>query len=151
MAWAREGQVGTGSAPEGAVEITSQQYKAAIEGMTSGKVVTITGGFAVIDPPQPEPEPEPDTGPPTQQDYADAIQARVDTVARSRNYTDGVSLASYAASTNAAWAAEAAAFIAWRDDVWVYAYGEFAKVQNGERPQPTVDEIVSELPTITWP
>lgn len=45
---------------EGGIEITQEQYQEALAGMQAGKVVTIEGGFAVIDPPEPEtPEPEP--------------------------------------------------------------------------------------------
>ncbi len=58
---------------------------------------------------------------------------------------------SYVNSTNVTWAAEAVAFVAWRDAVWVYAFAELAKVESGERPRPSVAEIVSELPPIAWP
>lgn len=42
------------------IQITEQQFHEALEGMQSGKIVTIDGGFAVIDKPEPEPEPQPD-------------------------------------------------------------------------------------------
>ena len=102
-------------------------------------------GNAYVPPPKP---PEP---PPTESDYAAAIQVYIDTTARSKNYADGFALASYVNSTIPAWAAEATAFVAWRDQVWLYAYTEFAKVQSGQRPQPTIAELVSELPQIVWP
>jgi hypothetical protein len=89
--------------------------------------------------------------PPTQQEYANAIQAHVDATARARDYMDGVSLASYVASTNPTWAAEAAAFVSWRDIVWAYAYEQLDAVENGLREQPTVAGLVAELPAITWP
>lgn len=84
-------------------------------------------------------------------DYETAIQERVDDVARSRQFRDGVTLASYINSTNAQWAAEALAFVAWRDAVWAYAYTELAKVEAGQRPQPSVKDILAELPPINWP
>lgn len=84
-------------------------------------------------------------------DYENAIQAHVDTAARSKQFRDGVTLASYVASTNAQWAGEAAAFVAWRDAVWGYAYSELARVQAGQRAQPTVAQILAELPVIDWP
>lgn len=50
------------------IEINEDQYAQALVGMTAGKLVSIDGGFAVIDSPAPEeppaPEPEP-PGPPT--------------------------------------------------------------------------------------
>lgn len=87
---------------------------------------------------------------PTEADYAAAIQAHVDQVAASRGYHDGVHLASYATSTVPAWAAEAAAFVAWRDAVWGYAYAQLAAVQAGGREQPTVAGLVAELPQMEW-
>lgn len=92
-----------------------------------------------------------DPPPPSVDDYEDAIQAHVDDAARSKLFRDGVTLASYASSTNPAWASEAQAFVAWRDQVWAYAYQELAAVMSGERRQPTVAEIVGELPAISWP
>lgn len=89
--------------------------------------------------------------PPTISDYEDAIQAHIDDAARSKLFRDGVTLASYTASTNPQWAAEAQAFVAWRDQVWADAYQELARVQGGEREQPTVGEIIDELPAINWP
>lgn len=89
--------------------------------------------------------------PPTIDHYRQAIQAFVDETAQQRNYDSGLTCASYVGSTNPAWAAEAAAFVAWRDVVWAYAYGELDKVQAGQRSQPTVAEMIGELPELIWP
>ncbi|MNE28095.1 hypothetical protein D3C80_1215250 [compost metagenome] len=84
-------------------------------------------------------------------DYENAIQNLVDSTARERQFRDGVTLASYTASTKPKWAAEAQAFVAWRDNVWFYAYGQLAKVQAGQRPQPTVEQFLGEIAPIAWP
>ena len=84
-------------------------------------------------------------------DYKRAIQAFIDATAREKKYRNGDACATYVNSTNPLWAAEAAAFVAWRDSVWSYAFQELAKVENGEREQPTIDEFLSELPQIEWP
>lgn len=89
--------------------------------------------------------------PPTEADYGAAIQAHIDGAARARGYDSGVALVSYLSSTNPSWAAEAATFNTWRDAVWAYAYGELAKVQGGQRAQPTIAEFVAELPQVVWP
>ncbi|MEJ5039176.1 tail fiber assembly protein [Pseudomonas sp. MYb398] len=47
---------------EGAIEITTEQYRTAVDGMVEGMVVSIEGGFSVEFPPQPEAPPE---APPT--------------------------------------------------------------------------------------
>lgn len=83
--------------------------------------------------------------------FKSAIQALVDSKAIERRYDSGTSLASYVNSTIPEWAAEATAFVEWRDQVWAYAYAELAQVEAGIRPVPTVEEILSELPTLTWP
>ncbi|WP_421367046.1 hypothetical protein [Agrobacterium tumefaciens] len=93
----------------------------------------------------------PEPIPPTITDYENAIQDLVDSTARERQFRDGVTLASYTASTKQKWAAEAQAFVAWRDNVWFYAYGELAKVQAGQRPQPTVEQFLGEIAPIAWP
>lgn len=85
------------------------------------------------------------------QEFENAIQSEVDRVARTRLFSDGVSLASYVTSTRPQWAAEAQAFVAWRDEVWTYAYAELAKVQAGEREQPKIEEFLNELEPIVWP
>lgn len=95
---------------------------------------------------------QPYAAPPlTADDYARAIQAHVDATAKAKGYADGVALAGYSTSTIPSWASEAAAFIAWRDQAWMYAYGELAKVQAGQRTAPTVNGFLSELPAIAWP
>ena len=88
---------------------------------------------------------------PVEADYSSAIQTHVDATARARGYSDGYGLASYLASQVPQWAAEAIAFVAWRDAVWLYAYQELSKVQAGQRAQPAVTELIGELPAITWP
>ncbi|MCZ7886060.1 hypothetical protein [Agrobacterium salinitolerans] len=84
-------------------------------------------------------------------DYENAIQNLVDETARERQFRDGVTLASYIGSTIQTWAAEAQSFVAWRDNVWSYAYGEFASVQAGQRQQPTVEQFLAEIAPIAWP
>lgn len=102
-------------------------------------------GITVEEVPPPEPEP------PTLDDYRIAIQTHIDATARQRDYDGGVSCASYVNSTNPQWAAEAQAFVAWRDAVWAHAFTELDKVQQELRAQPTVEEFLLELPMMQWP
>lgn len=87
----------------------------------------------------------------TVQKKAEYIQKHIDAVAQAKDYGDGFACASYSSSTNEAWQAEALAFIAWRDAVWVYSYTEFAKMENNEREVPTIEEFLTELPAMVWP
>lgn len=150
--FASDGMVAT-SPLEGGIEISEQEYHDAIEGMLAGKEVRIEEGALVVDfPSEPEPEPEPE---PTLEEiierYQWAIEGHVNAVAQERQYSGAVSCASYVNSTNGQWAAEAAAFIAWRDAVYIYAFAELDKVQNGTREQPTIEAFIAELPDIDWP
>lgn len=88
---------------------------------------------------------------PTLDDYRREIQAHVDATAQQRSYDSGASLAGYATSTVPAWQAEAVAFVAWRDAVWVYAYTELEKVETEQRPQPSIEGFIAELPAMVWP
>jgi len=80
-----------------------------------------------------------------------AVQSHLDSIARTHNYDGILSLASYAFSTDPIFSAEATSGIAWRDACWRYCYTQLAAVSNGERPMPTPEEAVSELPHMVWP
>lgn len=84
-------------------------------------------------------------------DYRKAAQAHIDAVAGTRNYDSGASMAGYVSSSVPSWADEAAAFVAWRDAVWVYIFAQLEAVLQGQRSQPTPAELVAEIPAIEWP
>lgn len=118
---------------------------------------------------------------PTEKEYAEAIQKHIDSIAKSRQYNDSISLSSYTNSTNTQWKQEAEIFVAWRDSVWTTTFQKLneitqaindaitqhdaqleAAMQNGENidannfplilpSKPTIEEIIAELPVITWP
>jgi hypothetical protein len=84
--------------------------------------------------------------------YRRAVQAHVDATAQARGYDSGVSAASYAGDPNPAWAAEAAAFIAWRSAVWVVVFDMLADVQAGQMAPPSSpDALIATLPAMVWP
>ena len=105
-----------------------------------GWAVAVAAGPAAYAPPAPEPL--------TLNDYKNTVQAHLDATAQSRLYTDGNSLATYATSTNEQWAAEAAAFVAWRDAVWAQVYTLWSAPPD---PVPTPPDLIALLPEITWP
>jgi len=74
------------------------------------------------------------------------IQEHLDSEARAVNYDSIISACSYAAAPNP-FQEEAITFVVWRGAVWEYCYAELDKVINGTRPMPTVEEIISELPS----
>jgi len=79
------------------------------------------------------------------------VDRHIEATAKARGYNSAASLASYVPSTNAAWAAEAGAFVAWRDAVWAHAIAALEDVQAGTRAVPDAAELIAELPEIAWP
>ena len=129
--------------PDGTVEITADQWNECLEFQGRRKFV---GGQLV--------EYSPPPYVPTLADYTAAIAGMLDAKAKERRYDNAVSIATYVGSGNAAWAAEAQAFVTWRDQIWTYCYAELDKVQAGEREQPTIADFMTELETqfpLNWP
>src|SRR5690606_6387841 len=63
--------------------------------------------------------------------FSQAIQQMLDRAAQERRYDSGTTISTYVNSTRPEWAAEAQAFVAWRDAVWDHAYTELDKVMSG--------------------
>ena len=85
-----------------------------------------------------------------QQYFEDAIEAYMDSVVQTRNYKNIHTAASYVNSTNEKFAKEGAACNKWRDDVWDKCYAILGEVKAGERPIPTLEEVIAELPVLEW-
>jgi hypothetical protein len=79
------------------------------------------------------------------------IQMQIDAVAQAKEYQDGVSCASYAASSNLQWSQQAQAFILWRDSVWTYAYNLLALYSQNSEPLPSAQDVINGMPAIDWP
>lgn len=84
-------------------------------------------------------------------DFASAVEGYIDAVARERSYSSAVSCASYVNSSVAQWAAEADAFITWRDQTWSAAFTALAAWEAGGDAPASPDAFVATLPAITWP
>ena len=81
-----------------------------------------------------------------------AVEDHVEQTAQSRDYSSAVSLASYTASTREPWAAEAQAFVQWRDAVWEYVFARLAAVESGEDDPPeSAEALIADLPEMVWP
>lgn len=93
-------------------------------------------------------EPPPEL--PKLEDYDAALTAHLDSVAKSRNWQDRISLMSRAGFPGP-WQADAIAFGQWADGCNVIGYQMLADFQNGLIPQPTVEEVIAALPPMVWP
>ena len=76
-----------------------------------------------------------------------AVQVHINSIAQKRGYDNGVSCASYATSTIPQFAADAVAFVAWRDSVWV-ACQQIENTDLAAVPPiiPTAADVIAALP-----
>jgi len=84
---------------------------------------------------------------PTVAAYTNAVQTHLDMQARAKNYDDIVSACSYAGAPNP-FQGEGQAFVKWRGDVWAKCYAIMAEVQGGQRPAPSIPDLIAELPEL---
>ncbi len=84
--------------------------------------------------------------------YERAVQRHMDVLAFAAGYDDIKTAVTYADEPAVAkFQQEGQAFRAWRSLCWAYCYEQLAAVQAGQRPQPTVEELLGELPTLLLP
>lgn len=80
-----------------------------------------------------------------------AVQRHMDSVAAERNYDGIQSAALRAALPNSPFHAEGVAYGEWMDACWSHCYQVMADVEGGLREQPSIEELIAELPAITLP
>jgi hypothetical protein len=98
------------------------------------------------------PEPPPITPDEIIKMFTDAIQLRLDTFARTRNYDSILSACTYATSTVPKFAAEGQYCVEARDATWSAAYAILDEVLAGTRPMPeSIADIDADLPVLAWP
>lgn len=84
--------------------------------------------------------------------YETAVQAHMDASARAAGYDDIKTAVTYADEPAVEkFQQEGQAFRAWRSLCWAYCYEQLAAVQADQRPQPTVEELIGELPALVLP
>lgn len=81
--------------------------------------------------------------------FEKAIQGHLDAAASARGYDSIATAVSYAEEPVVPrFQDDGLAFRAWRSRVWAYAYEQLALVMAGERPVPTVNVFLAELPKL---
>ena len=83
--------------------------------------------------------------------FTAAIQERLDQWAQTRNYDGIMSACTYAGSTVDTFRHEGQCAVALRDATWAAGYAIMDSVLSGQRPMPSVEEVVAELPPLLWP
>jgi hypothetical protein len=74
-----------------------------------------------------------------------AVDAYVEAKAVELGYNSAANIATYVNSTVPKWAAEAKAFVAWRDAVWQVVFNKLKEAEKNN-VQLDVDEVMSALP-----
>jgi hypothetical protein len=92
---------------------------------------------------------------PTILDYDIAIERHLDDEAKAAGYYDPLEripsidrACSYAGFTND-YQTESQSFVAWRAAVWSHVYNVKSAAEAGNRTQPTIEELIAELPLRT--
>ena len=131
--------------PGDAVEISDEVYAELLKGQSDGKrIIPDSSGYpTLIDPPAPSIEQ-------VLLDYESAIEARLDQFAQARGYRHGDRLVSFKGSSVAKWAAEAGRYIELRESTWIKFFQIADDIKASKRPMPTLDELLLELPALTW-
>lgn len=86
-----------------------------------------------------------------QEEIIESIQAHLDAFAKTRNYDSSFAAATYASSTNEKFRIEGQYFVEARDAIWLTCYRILDDVYSGQRPMPSTDDIIAELPPLAWP
>lgn len=84
----------------------------------------------------------------TQAELTAAVQNFLDAKAKELLYDSCLSVCSYIDTGVAKFDAEGRAFRAWRSAVWAKGYEILAQVQAGQRPIPTEEQLIAELPQL---
>ena len=80
-----------------------------------------------------------------------AVRQRLDSFAWTRGYDGILSACSYALSQDPQFRLEGEYCVDARDATWRSFYAIMADVRNEQRPMPTANELMAELPPLVWP
>lgn len=131
--------------PADAVEITTEQHAALIDGQSQGRrIVADQNGFPVLADPPPPTEAE------LVAQYESALDAHLDAVAKSYRYADRTRLSLRAGYPNQHQKL-ATAFGTWMDTCNDIAKQRYQEVKAGTATLPTIDEFLAMLPAFVAP
>lgn len=87
-----------------------------------------------------------------EQNVVEAVQSRLDSFARTRNYDGILSACTYVTSAIPKFQQEAQYCVEARDSTWAKLYEIMADIQSGNRAMPSgFEDLEPELPILQWP
>lgn len=133
--------------PEDVVEITAEEHAALLAGQSNGKLIGAdANGRPVLQ------DPPPLTYAQEFELFRAAIQQHLDAAAVAAGYDDIKTAVTYADEPVVPkFQQEGQAFRAWRSLCWAYGYTQLDAVEAGQRPKPTVEALIAELPALVLP
>jgi hypothetical protein len=133
------------SMPEDAIEITAEEHAAILEAQATGKILSSDedGRPVLLDKPLP-------TTAELVVQYTAALEAHFDARAKERRYDSRITC-SLRAGYPGPFQAEGTAFAVWMDTCNALGYSIMEDVLGGERPMPTIAELIAEMPVLVWP
>ena len=87
----------------------------------------------------------------TVKDYEDAVQKFLDDTVNQKGYDNVYTCLSYKDDPDPVFSAEAEAVLEWRSRVWRTAQGILNQWAAGQIEQPTISQVIAQLPTLVWP
>lgn len=96
-----------------------------------------------------KPEPEPESPDRIKQRLESFLDAHLDSIAKNCGYLSVAHFLSYLNSTVPAWQTEAVAFNKFRDEFWQAAIAIEEDALAGNRPVPTEQELLADLPVFS--
>lgn len=120
-------------------------WKSYDESMEITALGAIPDGYSLV-----RPEPPPPSVEERKKVYESAVQSHLDATAQTRGYDNTYTCLSYLNSTDEQWKRESNAFNAWRDSVWRKAHEILNAFMAGEIAQPSIEEVIAQLPPIDW-
>lgn len=131
--------------PGDLVEVSADEHMALLTGQSDGKVIApdANGRPALFDPPPPAEEQ-------VIRSYEKAVQAFMDQTAKDHGYDSVATAVSYADEPAVKkFQDDGRAFREWRSLVWAYCYAQLDAYKAGTVEKPTIEQLISELPSLS--
>ena len=138
--------------PVDARPLTDEEYTNLLDGISQGKVLLPPDAEHaapyLADPPPPTLEEQQEM---MKAEFTTAIDTYMNTFAMTRGYDTMASAATYYDDEDSIFNAEGTYAKRMRSQIYRVSYAILNAVLSGQRPMPTIEEVMAELPKLEWP